>query len=229
MFKGNPAVIRKILKKPEDISHIPKSGATIQFSYKLHSELTKVTHLLPENTLIYRSEIVPGLVAETDGVDNLAKPQAEREIRCALSQLVCKLGPMGRRIDMEVCDLLNKERVLKDNVAPNGEHLVILEKRLKIGIHNGWTYIKEPCLYYLMPRDKLGSRYSGSLAKLDTSATALMLRNVDANFETLPRMSAIEDLMLTNPVEFTSTAHPAIALVFYLEYVLGLQSAKVKT
>lgn len=94
--------------------------------------LARAFDYVPENSIIGASEIVPGLEPGRDYGSPLENPTPKAPNAGVLDKLMVLMGPMADRIESEVCELLNKERLFKDNVNPNGETMMILEKRIRV-------------------------------------------------------------------------------------------------
>lgn len=95
--------------------------------------LARAFDYVPENTIISSKEMVPGLELDTSAnLGALGNPVPKPPNPAVIDKLVVQLGPMADRIDSEVCELLNKERIFKENIVPNGETMMILEKRIRV-------------------------------------------------------------------------------------------------
>ena len=105
----------------------------------------------------------------------LACPEESDHFVGVLDNLSVSFGVLPEEIEKVFLETLNKERNFRLNLAPNDARvpkLDIIERRLRIGIHNGFTYIEEPMVFYLSAKDEMDSgrhslrRRSRSLSRM---------------------------------------------------------------
>uniref|UniRef100_A0A8C3DY54 Nephrocystin 4 n=1 Tax=Corvus moneduloides TaxID=1196302 RepID=A0A8C3DY54_CORMO len=159
----------------------------LQYALKSHQPLEAIFHLLPENLLISGLQTVPGLLpARGDTGDCLQKPRLMKTVTCYLERLFIRLYPSLEEFEEELLDLLNSDQV------------VVRERRLHVGVHNGLRFVRAPQVTVLVPEAELspgGSR--GPLCCRCRQALALRSR-----------------IQLSEMVP-----HPAFGVCFQLEYV----------
>ncbi|KAM4758582.1 nephrocystin-4 isoform 2-T2 [Cyanocitta cristata] len=174
----------------------------LQYALKSHQPLEAIFHLLPENLLISGLQTVPGLLpARGDTGDCLQKPRLMKTVTCYLERLFIWLYPSLEEFEEELLDLLNSDRLLQANTTPDGEEVVVRERRLHVGVHNGLRFVRAPQVTVLVPEAELspgGSRGVPSSGARDTGQ-ALVLRSRIQLSEMVP--------------------HPAFGVCFQLEYV----------
>ncbi|NXX62641.1 NPHP4 protein, partial [Scopus umbretta] len=174
----------------------------LQYALKPHQPLEKIFHLLPENLLMSGLQTIPGLLpARGDASDCLQKPRPMKPVTCYLERLSVRLYPSLEEFEEELLDLLNSDRLLKANAAPDGEGLAVRERRLHIGVHNGLRFVQVPQVAVLVPETEAAQ---GSCPGLPGSGDrgagqALVLRSRIHLSEMVP--------------------HPAFGVCFQLEYV----------
>ncbi|NXM43828.1 NPHP4 protein, partial [Gymnorhina tibicen] len=174
----------------------------LQYALKSHQPLEAIFHLLPENLLISGLQTVPGLLpARGDTGDCLQKPRLMKTVTCYLERLFIHLYPSLEEFEEELLELLNSDRLLQANTAPDGEEVVVRERRLHVGVHNGLRFVRAPQVTVLVPEAELspaGSRGVPSSGARD-AGQALALRSRIQLSEMVP--------------------HPAFGVCFQLEYV----------
>ncbi|XP_016159008.1 PREDICTED: nephrocystin-4 isoform X2 [Ficedula albicollis] len=174
----------------------------LQYALKSHQPLEAIFHLLPENLLVSGLQTVPGLLpARGDADDCLQKPRLMKTVTCYLERLFIQLYPSLEEFEEELLDLLNSDRLLQANTAPDGEEVVVRERRLHVGVHNGLRFVRAPQVAVLVPDVELSpggcQRVSSSGAR--DAGQALVLRSRIQLSEMVP--------------------HPAFGVCFLLEYV----------
>uniref|UniRef100_UPI00398E988F nephrocystin-4 isoform X2 n=1 Tax=Pristiophorus japonicus TaxID=55135 RepID=UPI00398E988F len=174
-------------------------GSTIFYTLGTHHPLGEVSHLIPENMLVSGSETIPGLAAPSKQTgDALKKPHLLKTVTCHLDKLSLQLYPTLEKFEEELVELLNVDRLLKNDQVADGSIVVIQERRLHIGVHNGWCYVQKPQVVVLIPR---------------------MVRGKSVSFsKSLPKSS----LVLRSRIQLTEMVkHPMFGVVFHLEYVFS--------
>ncbi|RMB91669.1 hypothetical protein DUI87_31899 [Hirundo rustica rustica] len=174
----------------------------LQYALKSHQPLEAVFHLLPENLLISGMQTVPGLLpAHGDRGDCLQKPRLMKTITCYLEGLFIQLYPSLEEFEEELLDLLNSDRLLQANTAPDGEEVVVRERRLHVGVHNGLRFVRTPQVAVLVPDTELspGGCQGVPSSRARDAGQVLVLRSRIQLSEVVP--------------------HPAFRVCFQLEYV----------
>ncbi|NXN58937.1 NPHP4 protein, partial [Rynchops niger] len=174
----------------------------LQYSLKLHQPLEMIFHLLPENLLVSGLQTVPGLLpAHGDTSDCLQKPRLMKPVTCYLERLSIRLYPSLEEFEEELLDLLNSDRLLQANTAPDGDGVAVRERRLHVGVHNGLRFVQAPQVAVLVPEAEAARGGCWGLpGSGDRGAgQALVLRSRIHLNEMVP--------------------HPAFRVCFQLEYV----------
>uniref|UniRef100_A0A8D2M443 Nephrocystin 4 n=1 Tax=Zonotrichia albicollis TaxID=44394 RepID=A0A8D2M443_ZONAL len=174
----------------------------LQYGLKSHQPLEAIFHLLPENLLISGLQTVPGLLpARGDTGDCLQRPRLMKTVTCYLERLFIQLYPSLEEFEEELLDLLNSDRLLQANTAPDGEEVVVRERRLHVGVHNGLRFVQAPQVAVLVPGAELSpGRCQGvPSSRARDAGQALVLRSRIQLSEMVP--------------------HPAFRVCFLLEYV----------
>ncbi|NWI68794.1 NPHP4 protein, partial [Todus mexicanus] len=168
----------------------------LQYSLKPHQPLETIFHLLPENLLVSGLQTIPGLLpVHGDTSDCLQKPQLLKPVTCYLERLSVQLYPSVEEFEEELLDLLNSDRLLQANAAPDGDGLAVRERRLHVGVHNGLRFVQAPQVAVLVPEEEVAQGNSGARS----AGQALVLRSRIHLSEMVP--------------------HPAFRVCFQLEYV----------
>ncbi|KAM6402747.1 LOW QUALITY PROTEIN: nephrocystin-4 [Rhynochetos jubatus] len=174
----------------------------LQYSLRPHQPLETIFHLLPENLLVSGLQTIPGLLpACGDESDCLQKPRLVKPVTCYLECLSVRLYPSLEEFEEELLDLLNSDRLLQANSAPDGDEVTVRERRLHIGVHNGLRFVRAPQVAVLVPETEAARggcpEVPGSGAR--GAGQALVLRSRIHLSEMVP--------------------HPAFGVCFQLEYV----------
>ncbi|XP_064028147.1 nephrocystin-4 isoform X2 [Pogoniulus pusillus] len=174
----------------------------LQYALKTHQPLEMVFHLLPENLLVSGLQTLPGLQpARGDTGDCLQKPRLLKPVSCYLEGLSVQLTPSLEEFEEELLELLNSDRLLQANAAPDGAGLVVRERRLHVGVHNGLRFLQPPQVALLVPQAEAAQ---GTCPGVPSSGArgvgqALVLRSRIHLSEMVP--------------------HPAVKVCFQLEYL----------
>ncbi|NWR65800.1 NPHP4 protein, partial [Bucorvus abyssinicus] len=174
----------------------------LQYTLKPHQPLETILHLLPENLLMSGLHTLPGLLPAHGNTSNcLQKPRLMKPVTFYLERLSVQLYPSLEEFEDELLDSLNSDRLLQANAAPDGDGLVIRERRLHVGVHNGLRFVQAPQVAVLVPEAEAAR---GSYLEVPSSGArgagqALVLRSRIHLSEMVP--------------------HPAFGVCFQLEYV----------
>ncbi|NXI45367.1 NPHP4 protein, partial [Galbula dea] len=174
----------------------------LQYALKPHQPLEMIFHLLPENLLVSGLQTIPGLLpAHGDMSDCLQKPRLLKPITCYLERLSIWLYPSLEEFEEELLDLLNSDRLLQADTAADGDGLVVRERRLHVGVHNGLRFIQAPQVAVLVPEAEVAQ---GSCPGVPSSGAR----------------GASQALVLRSRIHLSEMVpHPAFGVCFQLEYV----------
>ncbi|XP_069466369.1 nephrocystin-4 [Ambystoma mexicanum] len=214
LYHGTPrALLHPALKDPMELNKYITlvENCQIQYSLRPHPPLEIVLHLFPENLLISGTEIIPGIEA-AEG-DNLRKPRLQQTVTLYLDRLSFHLYPSLQKFEEELVELLNRDRLLKDNfMLADGNMVTIQERRLHVGVHNGWGFVQMPQVVVVVPESEVIRGRSASLNKKHDSI--------------LKSSSSTQTLVMRSRMRLTEmVAHPSFAIVFQLEYVFSAPRA----
>ncbi|KAK1159555.1 nephrocystin-4 isoform X1 [Acipenser oxyrinchus oxyrinchus] len=213
LYHGTP----RALLSPELQDPIEKNefmtlieGAHIQCSLRPHPALERVMHLLPMNMLVSGAETIPGVAPPTEEVvDCLQKPRLFKTITCYLDKVSLSLYPSLERFEEELLELLNTDRLNREDSGPDGNSVVIQERRLHIAVHNGWGFVDKPQVVVVEPEGEGARGRTGSFIKRQGCLTRL-------------GSSAQHVLVLRSRLQLKEMVnHPAFVITFQLEYVFS--------
>nr|XP_014348387.1 PREDICTED: nephrocystin-4 [Latimeria chalumnae] len=139
--------------------------------------------------------------------DALRNPQLLKTFKCSLDKLSISLYPSLEKFEDELVQLLNTDRLRKNDSSPDGNVVTIQERRLHVGVHNGWGFVQKPQVAVLVPEAEVTKGRTGSFNRKSGSPLKTSLK------ETLVHRSRLQLNEVVN--------HPAFALVFRLEYVFS--------
>eukprot|EP00062_Callorhinchus_milii_P012724 gi/632960062/ref/XP_007895981.1/ PREDICTED: nephrocystin-4 isoform X2 [Callorhinchus milii] len=211
LYHGTPrALLHPELKDPIEKNRLMTliEGSHILYLLRTHPALEKVMHLVPENMLISGVETIPGIVQPYGGTnDALKKPRILKSTIFHLDELSIQLYPTLEKFEEELVELLNADRLNKNNQSTDGNTIIIQERRLQVGVHNGWCFVQKPQVTVVIPSITMRGK-SGSLRR-SFSHRSLSGEN--------------ESLILRSRIQLTEMVHhPAFAVVFQLEYVFSV-------
>ncbi|XP_053281847.1 nephrocystin-4 [Pleuronectes platessa] len=212
LHHGSPRVLlHPQLKDTADYRSLLKTidGTHLDCVVKKHPALVSMMHLLPENVLVSGDENIPGLAASPTG-DALLRPQLLKMLPFTLSRLTISLQPSLEKFESQLLQLINADCHNTKQPGPEGTQkaVAIQERRLHVGVHNGWCFLDKPQVVVLEPLASGGRGRADSTSKqitLDRSATS-----------PLPQI-----LGLRSSLELKMTNHQALAIVFQLEHVFS--------
>ncbi|XP_075046122.1 nephrocystin-4 isoform X2 [Mixophyes fleayi] len=211
LYQGSPrALLHPSFKDPTELSRhmtlIEKSH--IQYNVRIHSGLQDLTHLLPPNILLSGSETIPGLIQGRDETgDALRKPHLQKTITCYLDKLYLLPYPSLEKFEEELIGLVNNDRLPKGNSVIDGTSVVIQERRLHIGVHNGWGFVQQPQVVVVVPETRIITGHSTVSMKTRHTGTQTL-------------SSAVQALVLRSRMRLPEmVSDPGFAIVFQLEYV----------
>ncbi|TKS77236.1 Nephrocystin-4 [Collichthys lucidus] len=135
--------------------------------------------------------------------DALLRPQMLKMLPFTLNRLTISLQPSLEKFESQLLQLINDDCHNTKQPGPEGTQrtVAIQERRLHVGVHNGWCFLDKPQVVVLEP---LASGAKGTLTK-DSLTTS-----------SLPQM-----LGLRSSLELRLTNHRALAIVFQLEFVFS--------
>ncbi|XP_031422696.1 nephrocystin-4 isoform X4 [Clupea harengus] len=184
-------------------------GVQLLYTLQPHPALLPIMHLFPQNTLVSDHTSIPGLMQMSDNTACLRKPRVLKSVSCLLDRLVLLLSPSLERFEQDLLHLLTADSHNTHRIQ-EGPTLMVQERRLHVGVHNGWTFLDGPQVLVLElgstggPRGRSGSFRQTSGGGLSSPSPALILRG---------------------GVELKMAVHPAFTLIFQLEYVFSSLTA----
>uniref|UniRef100_A0A665TCW4 Nephrocystin 4 n=2 Tax=Echeneis naucrates TaxID=173247 RepID=A0A665TCW4_ECHNA len=173
-------------------------------------------HLLPENVIVSGDENIPGLAASPTG-DALLRPQLLKMLPFTLNRLTISLQPSLEKFESQLLQLITAD--CHNTKQPGPEvtlrTVVILERRLHVGVHNGWCFLDKPQVVVVEPLA------SGARGRVDsTSRQSTLVKDSSAAEE------RAQVLGLRSSLELKMTNHQALAVVFQLEYVFAVPAGR---
>ncbi|XP_014676311.1 PREDICTED: nephrocystin-4-like, partial [Priapulus caudatus] len=146
-------------------------------------------------------------------VDALLKPRLMRKTSCIIEKLSITLYPSVAEFEERLILHINDDRQNRANTPTDGSTITISERRLKVGVHNGWCYVDEPQILHLLPDSQLSRRGSVRQASL---------RHHNRSFSNGSGGAGGSSLVLRSKLQVKDLAeHPMFAVVITLEYILS--------
>ncbi|RVE70116.1 hypothetical protein OJAV_G00061130, partial [Oryzias javanicus] len=208
LHHGTPrGLVHSQLKDTTDYSGFlkPIDEAHLECFIKDHPSLLDVTHLLPENVFVSGREDIPGLELSPTG-DSLLRPQLLEMMQFSLNRLTVSLQPSLETFESLLLQLIDADCLNMRQLGPEDaqKSVVIQERRLHVGVHNGWGFLDKPQVVLLELLTD-GSTKRSRPVKDSSSASMLSLRS---------------------SVELSLVHHPNAAVVFQLEYAFSAPTGR---
>ncbi|KAL8622715.1 hypothetical protein ACOMHN_009349 [Nucella lapillus] len=133
MYYGSPRALY-FMDEPIESNQLLKGvgGRTLSFALSQHRAMRRMVGLLPENVIVSRDVIVPGL-EDSPHEDQFRKPQLRGGASCALEGLTLTLPPSLERFEKDLCGLLSEDRASRENKAHDSLSISVMERRLQNG------------------------------------------------------------------------------------------------
>ncbi|XP_022085519.1 nephrocystin-4-like isoform X2 [Acanthaster planci] len=195
------------------------SDCQVCYTIRTHRYMDKIMHLVPENVLLSGHERVPGVavVDPKEGGDSLRRPRPLKRVSASINNISIVVYPTFDEFEEELCQQLNSDRLAMEQVQSDKCNVVVLERRLQIGVHNGWGYVGKPQVILLDTADSLTRGHSrGSMKRskgrpLSTSGSSESLGSA---------------LLVKNRITLSQLVEdPAVVIVFLLEYIVSLPAS----
>ncbi|KAG1667833.1 Nephrocystin-4 [Nymphon striatum] len=208
IYNGSPRALLFLEEPIESNRYLQKIiGCQLQYQIMTHSEMLKVLHLVSENVIVGGNDFIPGLLKDkhSDAMSNI-KIDKGNVINLEKVVLLCE---NIEKFEDELCQLMNDDRLNRENMTPDGSELTVIERRLQIGVHNGWSYVQEPQIHHLIPDTGANFSSRNTLKPEHRRSSSI-----------ISKCSASSTLVLRNKVTLTECPENC-SVVFLLEYVLS--------
>ncbi|WKY13909.1 hypothetical protein Q1695_004613 [Nippostrongylus brasiliensis] len=151
LYPGSPKVLTFSAKS----HHESTSTGSLECSLYSHSRLVDAVDYFPEFCIIGNRYDVPGLLLNESG-PQLADPQPMSHVNTSLDEISLSFGPHAAQIEKLILDDINTDRLYRENQAPSTSSAPanVLERRLRIGVHNGFAFLFEPLVVHLSSVDE---------------------------------------------------------------------------
>ena len=163
LFYGSPRSLF-FLKSPllDSKSPVAVPGCLLICSLTTHKALQCTSHLFPPFYLLSSNSVIPGLAypSKQPAKDPFSSPKLLETLPCHISELSIEFSQDFSSVTQDILETLKSSTGL---TAPGDAR--ISEMRLRVGVHNGLTFIHQPKILYL-ERDRHNScslRAIGSL------------------------------------------------------------------
>ncbi|CAF0829530.1 unnamed protein product, partial [Didymodactylos carnosus] len=223
LYHGSPRALMFMNEPVESNQRVlAVSSATLFVEIRHHQALFSVIQYLPECTIFGKGNTIGGIEFTNEGFnDALKQPQIHSKRRNIIIEHVeIDIEPSVNRFEDELCLLLNKDRIYKQDSSPQETRKIsIVERRLRVGVHNGKCYVHDPLIFYLT---------------IDQEDSALALSR-KLSFKQSQRRRTVQGqdisqkIYLRNPIRLDDVALDSQnAIVFVLEYMVSIPLDKQK-
>ncbi|KAI5610314.1 nephrocystin-4 isoform X2, partial [Silurus asotus] len=205
LFHGTPRVLlHPTLRNPLQMNTVLSviEGTQLLYSLQPHPSLNPIMYLLPPNIMVSGHELIPGVLPPTDSTgDALQRPRSLAAFSCVLERVCVSLVPSIQAFETDLLEKLNNERN-NTRMGAAMRSMVVQERRLHVGVHNGLGWVDGPQVTVLEPMTAASSDLKKSSTEKQSSV-----------------------MMLRGKVELRMIKHPAFSLLFQLEYVFSVPLA----
>ncbi|XP_005100301.1 nephrocystin-4 isoform X2 [Aplysia californica] len=220
LYHGSPRALY-FMDEPLEGNQLLRAveGCELNCSLASHKALLQIVSLLPENTLVDANDTVPGMV-DTTGGDRFKKPRLQRHVPIEIDGLVLHLQPNVDKFEEELCNLMREDRSLRENRPKDSLDVCITERRLQVGVHNGWCYVEKPSVFHLEKLSGTPSRKPTASPSMRRSSRFHIRRNSTGSSS--GGSAGHTFLVLKNKIQINELLEdPMCAVVFTLEYIIG--------
>jgi nephrocystin-4 len=186
-----------------------KQDIILSCALQTHDKMLPVVDYISEFYLVGSRDQIAGLQTYPDALQ-LKQPEIAPTFTGVLDNIQISHTVDAGQIDTAILNELNRERCYKMNKSPSDPSipkLSILERRIRIGVHNGMCYVEEP-IYLLLSDTEGGRKRSNSLSRVSRTTKQTDIFQV-RNGARLKKLSADE----------------RFALVFAVDYLVGVELA----
>ncbi|TKR61749.1 hypothetical protein L596_028818 [Steinernema carpocapsae] len=222
LFEGSPSILATNVNGPlESISGIYKQGVSriLECYLQTHEKMSSVLDFIPEYVFFTQDDHIPGLeVDKKEQLSQLCRPQITLKSTVLLDQISISFGERAAQIEEAIISLTTQDWMYSLNQTHDqflkNKKMEIIERRLKVGIHNGYTYIDEPYCMSMVAKDELMSKSHSLRRRLGTGWVS------EENIK-----SELETFMVRNTLKLDRIFnHSTIAIVFSVYYVVGIRN-----
>ncbi|CAC5423619.1 NPHP4 [Mytilus coruscus] len=223
IYYGSPRALY-FMEEPLEENNLlkPIPDCVLQCTIATHKAMLYSMSVMPENVIVGNNDVIPGLQdGNTPGKDRMKKAKLHRQVIATIEALNIHLPPSVEKFEDELCALLSEDRRHREN-RQTGTNVSIVERRLLIGVHNGWCYLSKPELHHL-------DVWSEGNKVLKPQASPSMRRSQKYMSTSVRSLNGAVSqhgqgtmLVLKNRLEISELLEdPMLSLVFTLEYVIG--------
>ncbi|CAF0840751.1 unnamed protein product [Brachionus calyciflorus] len=222
-YSGTPRALLFIDEPFERCQYLKEiNGLYLNYSLTQKTKLSNLKNFIPENVFIGRMEPIGGIFNDSSIKTSLEKPRLVPQLSVIIDELYVNLHPNVIKFESEFCNLIAQDKSAWDNIKIEPSMIAITERRLKIGVHNGWRFVHEPYVVELSiddPKsDKLASQYLNN--KRLSLKTSLKPKTSETD---LTNTSNATRLVMRNSVVLDQVFEdPLCSIVFLIEYVLNI-------
>ncbi|CAF1495816.1 unnamed protein product [Adineta ricciae] len=231
LYQGSPRALMFLNEPVESCQKVLQVASAGLFTeVKYHEPLFSVIQYLPECTLFGRGANIGGIHSSGDSNEDVLKQpvlQANRR-NILIEQVEIDMEPSVNIFEEELCIMINKDRLEKkklsqsaaNQISPEPQKVSIVERRLRVGVHNGQCYVQDPLIFYLTSEQE--DTGMSALSRKLSFRQSQRRRTVSAE----GRTGVLDDrkkLFLRNPIRLDDVPiDDNNAIVFVLEYMVSI-------
>ncbi|CAJ0948445.1 unnamed protein product, partial [Mesorhabditis belari] len=187
----------------------------IQCTLLVHSKLLSCSDFIEEFAIIGGMDDVPGL-DEFENAPQLASPHLLPPIPTFLDDVTISFGQHGDSIEKGLLDSINVDRLYRENFLPGKEpipQMHVLERRLRVGVHNGFSFLGNPLVVHLSNWEPQEPGNPHSMRRRSKSPSRRTSRVDPSSILYVPTKISIPKVV----------ADSRLAIVFALDYLMGIR------
>ncbi|KAK3594431.1 hypothetical protein CHS0354_000253 [Potamilus streckersoni] len=220
LYYGTPRALYFLDEPVENNSELKAiPDCVLNLTVGTHKAMYRFYHLIPENTIVGSNDVIPGLVdSQAAGKDHLKKPKLLPSKLCQINGVKIQLNPNIQKFEEEFSELMHEDRLNMQNRASDGTAVAIVERRLLIGVHNGWCFVEKPQTFHI------DTKSVSSAVKVGASPSVKRSQRFRSSNRVLDDNTSSEDnvLLLKQKVQISDMLEdPMFAIIFILEYVIS--------
>ncbi|PIC26588.1 hypothetical protein B9Z55_019120 [Caenorhabditis nigoni] len=126
-----------------DKEAVLKPVGNVECSYNIHEMPPFFFQTIPEFCIVCDKDLIPGILKDSSDDEWLSTPKEMPTIPAAIDAIAIQFKNNVPELERQITNDIEREWALKDggNHTPKA---VIMDRKLKIGVHNGYSYVTEP-------------------------------------------------------------------------------------
>nr|AKN21706.1 NPHP4 [Schmidtea mediterranea] len=206
VYKGTARALFQLKGFPESDPRVKAfENSFLHLSINIHKAFDVCHTLIPEYFLVHEDDIISGLEVDNEGFCDFENPRLTKFKNYSIEKVKVFIEPSLMEFEKELLENINNDRLERDgkSFVKDASSLRIVERRLRVGVHNGIMYIEDNDTIFLNVQDP-------QIRRTSTRRPSSISKHEEHNC--LTAKNSIE-ISMPNDQEFT--------IVFILEYSIA--------